>query len=340
MSTHKFFERRQLIYLAILALGIFLLVPHFIGFERVVDLLLRAQPLLLILALAAEVSRYFVSAGSTLALARLFDRRVPLAPMTETFFAGAALNRTFSTGGAPGMFARLVFLVKHQVSAGSVAVIFLIEDLIGLIIGGIVFVVGMASLTSAQSLPSAESLIGGFVLSSLAIILLCVYVIRNRPTVERVIHGLARFADSISQRALRRQIYFADQAQRTLDDFYTGLSAARRAPGLVGISFALNIVRYIGGAATLYLSFLAFDQAIAPGILIVIYTAASVLTTTSAALGEVAILGTGLTIFFLSLGVPQDATLVALLLARAIAFWMPLFVGYFALAHLRRRHHL
>lgn len=340
LPTHKFINRRQIISLAILAIGIFLFIPRIIGFDHVVKLLRDAQPVYLVIALIAETTRYFSSAGSTMALARLFDCDVPFIPMTEAFFAGSALNRVFSTGGAPGMLVRLVFLLKHRVTAGSVAAIFLIEDIIGLVIGGIVFIVGIATLASNGSDNFLNNLVLGFLIGTVPLALVCVYIIRNRPGVERIIHGLARLTDVILKRLFHRSPYTYERVEHSIDDFYLGLTAARNQPHLVAVSFGMNVLRYVGGSAALYFSFLSLHQTIAPSVLILLYTTTSLLTTTSAILGEVAIMGTGFAVLALSLGITPDVAILAMILSRATAFWMPLPIGFLALFDLRRRHHL
>lgn len=340
MPSHRIIDRRQLIYLGILAIGVFLFIPRIIGFDKVSQLLVNAQPIYLAIALGAETTRYFTSAGSTMALARLLDRDIPLIPTTEAFFAGSALNRVFSTGGAPGMVVRLVFLLKHRVTAGSVAAIFLIEDIIGLVIGGIVFIVGIATLASNQSSNFLNNLALGFLIGTVPLALACVYVIRNRPGVERIIHGLARLTDAILKRLFHRSPYTYERVERSIDDFYLGLTAARNKPHLVAVSFGMNVLRYIGGGAALYFAFLSLHQSIAPSVLILLYTTTSLLTSTNAVLGEVAIMGTGFAVLSLALGITPDVAALALILSRAIAFWMPLPIGFLALLHLRRQHHL
>jgi len=90
----------------------------------------------------------------------------------------------------------------------------------------------------------------------------------------------------------------------------------------------------------LYFAFLALGWSISPAILMLAYTSANILTTTSAAPGEVVILGSGLALFSVALGVPREIALAGLLLWRALAFWLPILVGYAALWNLGRRRYL
>jgi uncharacterized protein (TIRG00374 family) len=74
--------------------------------------------------------------------------------------------------------------------------------------------------------------------------------------------------------------------------------------------------------------------------LIVIFTAVSLMSSVSAVPGEVAIMGSSMALLSLAFGVPADVALLALLLSRTIAFWLPIPVGVAAFWHLRRSHFL
>jgi uncharacterized protein (TIRG00374 family) len=333
------FNRRSLVYLVFLAIGVFVFVPHIIGFNHVIELLAVANPIYLGLALFVEILRYFFSAGSTIILARTFQRRVPLIPMTEAFFAGNAMNRIFSTGGAPGMLVRILFLGKEQIHAGTVAVIFLIEDVIGLVIGGAVLFVGI--LIVSNTLPRhiiAIDLAIASIIATPLLILAAWFLYRHRAWVERGIHAIARILNSPVVWLFNSNVFAPQIVQEGLNDFYAGIAIARRHPANIFGSLVMNMLRYVAGGAALYFSFSAMGFSIAPGTLILIYTSASVLSTMSAIPGEVAIMGASFAILSFSVGIPQDITLTALVLSRSTSFWMPIPVGLITFWHLRRKH--
>jgi uncharacterized protein (TIRG00374 family) len=331
-------DRRQIVYLMILGVAVFLFVPKLIGFRHVLLLLQVAHPTFLVLALGAETLRYFVSAGSTIVLARLFEVTIPTMPMTEAFFAGAAANRTFSTGGAPGMIIRFAFLTREGLPPGAVAVIFLIEDIIGTAIGVMIFFVGILTVTNA--LPDRASIAEFSVIAGLVsplILLVGWRVYRHRAWVEKIVHAVAPAINRPLEWFFGRPILTWLGVQRALDDFYAGMSIARRSPLNVAASFLFNIVRYLAGAAALYFSFYAMQWTISPGALILIFTTVSFVSSVSAVPGEVAIMGTSMALLSFAFGVPGDIAVMSLLLSRAIAFWLPIPVGYAALWHLRRQ---
>ncbi len=337
----KIAEHRRWIYLLLAGIGIFILFPQLVGFNRTIQLLARADSTFLALALITEALRYVFSAGTTRVLARLFHRTIPIEPLTEAFFAGAAANRTFSTGGAPGMLIRLLFLAHQEVTAGAVAVIFLIEDVAGFTVGGLIFLAGAVTLVTAHR--SEQFIVNVAVIctaGSVALVLAAIAVSRQRPWVERGVHALARVVNRFLAWLNGRPPYTRDQVQRGLDDFYAGVALARHAPKVITFVFGLNLLRTVAGMAALYFAFLAIGWAINPAVLILLYTSVSVLSTVSALPGELAIMGGSWAILTLSFGVPRDIAMTALLLSRSIAFWLPIPIGYAALWNLRRLHYL
>lgn len=315
--------------------------PQIVGFNRTLQLLARADSTFLALALITEALRYVFSAGSTRVLARLFHRTLPIEPLTEAFFAGAAANRTFSTGGAPGMLIRLLFLARQEITAGAVAVIFLIEDIAGFVVGGLIFLAGVVTLVTANrshQFMIKVALVG--TVGSLAMILGAIVVYRHRAWVERTVHAVARLLSRLVVWLTGRAPYTRVQVQRGLDDFYAGVTLARHTPKVVAVVFGLNLLRTVAGMAALYFAFLAIGWAINPAVLILLYTSVSVLSTVSALPGELAIMGGSWAILTLSFGVPRDIAMTALLLSRSIAFWLPIPIGYAALWNLRRLNYL
>lgn len=289
----------------------------------------------------AEALRYVTSAGSTYLLSWLFQSYLPFEPLTETFFAGGAANRTFSTGGAPGMLVRLLFLTRQGVAAGTVAVIFLIEDIAGLIVGSLVLVLGIIVLVNAQ--PSNRIIVNFTLVFSVglsAIGAVFIYLSRHRAWVGRGVHAAARACNVVADWFTGRSLFSPRQVQKALDEFHVGMSIAGRAPLFMLATLALNLLRYAGGIAALYFCFLALGWRIEPGILILLYTSASVISTISAVPGEFAIMGASWAVLTLSFGVPKDIAIMAMLLSRTVAFWLPLPIGAMAFWNLRRQNYL
>ncbi len=330
-------DRRQWLYLALLGAAVFFLVPHLISIPRALSVLANAHPMFLMFAVSAEILRYFASASSTRVLGRLFKRVVPFEPMVEAFFAGSAANRTFSTGGAPGMIIRYLFLTKQQITPGQVAVIYLIEDIAGLVIGGLILLIGTITLAlSPSTTVTILSLVFGLPLGSLILAFGALSLYRRRAFVESAIQAIAHACDSLAVWLINRPVSNSSAIHHAVDQFYLGMSTARRSPLPVIASFAFNLMRYAFGIGAAYFCFQALGWAISPSALILIYTSATVLSTVSAVPGELAILGGSWALLTLSFGVPKETAMLALILSRTVAFWLPIPIGYLALWNLRR----
>ncbi len=333
-------RRRGWLSLLLIAIGVFVLLPHLIGFERAFRTMARAQPFYLALALAAELTRYVVSAGSTFILARLFNGDVPYVPLIQAFFAGTAANRTISAGGAPGIVVRTLFLINRGLSLGSVAVLFLIEDIAGAVVGGVVLFTGAGVLMALTAEGRIGLTLALLVIGASGLVFGAGYLYARRELLERLVHAAARGVSQATVRLFGRALYDALRVQRSIDDFYLGVAQARARPLYVLASFGLNVLRYLAGMLALYFSFYAFGWNISPLVLILLSTSFSLLTTMSAAPSEVVIMGAGLAVLAFYVNVPRDVALVALLLSRSLSFWLPIPVGYLAFWNLRRGGYL
>lgn len=341
LTRARLAENRQWLYLLAAGVGIFFLLPQIIGINRALRILGSASPLYLSLALGFEALRYVVSASTTRWLTRLFRKPVRFEPLVEAFFAGAAANRTFSTGGAPGMLVRLLYLSRQGISAGGIAVIFLIEDIAGFAVGLVAIILGVLALANVH--PSGRFLLLSgsiFILGIVVLFFAGVHIYRRRAWVEKTVHWCAIGISNLVAWFSGRTIYDAEVVHRGVDEFYAGMHIARHEPVIVLGALGLNLLRYALGASALYFSFAALGWAITPGVLILLYTSASVLSTVSAVPGELALMGGSWAVLTLSFGMPRDTAMMALILSRTIAFWLPIPLGCAAFWNLRRLHYL
>ncbi len=239
------------------------------------------------------------------------------------------------------MLIRLLFLTRQGIAAGTVAVIFLIEDIAGLIVGSLVLVLGIVVLANTQ--PSNQLIAKFALLFSAGLTAMgaaFIYLSHHRAWVERGVHAAARVSNTVVAWVMGRSFFPTERVQKALDEFYVGMSIGARAPLYMLATLALNLLRYAGGIAALYFCFLSLGWSVEPGILILLYTSASVISTVSAVPGEFAILGASWVVLTLSFGVPKDIAGMAMLLSRMVAFWLPIPVGALAFWNLRRQRYL
>ena len=329
---------RRMVFLFLLAgCGLVLLLLNLAGSNKSLVLIENAQPMFVLLVLAAQALRYAGSTGSTLVLAEMFGQHLPFTPLYETMLAGQALNRTFSVGGAAGMFVRYSFLTRQQVHSGAVAALFVVEDVLGMVTIVLVFAAGLAAVLVTAALPQfAWILIPGFAAGAVLAALAALALYRRRRVIERGVHALGRIIGAVVVRLTGKAIYEPAHVQRAVDEFYAGMTHARREPRRVAAAFLYNLMRLGFDAASLYFAFCAIGPAIAPGILLVVFTGSSALSTLSGVPGEMGVMEASLAILSTSLGIAPAAAVSAIVLYRGLSYWLPIPLGYLACWHLQR----
>ena len=71
-----------------------------------------------------------------------------------------------------------------------------------------------------------------------------------------------------------------------------------------------------------------------------IFTSSSALSTLSGVPGELGVMETSLAVLSTSLGIAPPTAVGAILLFRALSYWLPIPIGYLAFWHLQRRGYI
>lgn len=337
LAAPRAHDRRLLLAFLLAGIAVVLLLLNLAGSNKTFALIQGAQPGFVLAVLIAQVLRYAGSAGSTQVLAKTFGQRLPPIPLYETMLAGQALNRTFSVAGAAGMWARYSFLTRQGLHSGAVAALFVVEDVLGAITIALVFAVGFVTVIATTALPQLTWVILlGFAIAMVLIGVGGVDLYRRRALLERIVHAVARTFNAVLTRLIGKQVYDPAHIQLAIEDFYVGMAHARRDPVRIASAFLFNLLRLGFDAASLYFSFWAIGFSIAPAFLLVIFTSSSALSTLSGVPGELGVMETTLAILSTTLGIPPPTAVSAILLFRALSYWLPIPIGYLAFWILER----
>lgn len=331
-------DRRWLLALPLVGIAVILLLLNLAGSQKTFALIQGAQPAFVLAVLIGQVLRYAASAGSTQTLAKTFGQHLPSLPLYETMLAGQALNRTFSVGGAAGMWARYSFLTRQELHSGAVAALFVVEDVLGAVAISLVFTAGFIAVITTTTLPQFTWIIlSGFAFALILIGLAGLNLYRRRALLQRIVHTIARTFNAVFARLIGKEVYDPAHIQLAIDDFYVGMAHARRDPFRLSGAFLFNLLRLGLDAASLYFAFWAIGFSIAPPFLLVIFTSSSALSTLSGVPGELGVMETALALLSTSVGIPPPTAVSAILLFRALSYWLPIPIGYLAFWNLERR---
>jgi uncharacterized protein (TIRG00374 family) len=180
-------------------------------------------------------------------------------------------------------------------------------------------------------------IIAGFVVGGAVLVFGVLALYRHRWLLKRIVHPLARVLGGLIGRIVGKEIYRYDHVELAIDDFYSGIAHVEHDPGRVLWAFVFCLLRLGFDAASLFFAFWAIGFDIAPGLLLVIFTTSNALSTLSGIPGELGVMEGSLAMLSTSLGIAGPVAVGAIVLFRALSYWLPLPLGYLAFWHLQRK---
>ena len=291
-----------------------------------------------VLAVLAESLRYLAVALYTQKLVHFLGSHIPLWPMVELMFAGGSANRIVSAGGAAGIYVRYRFFDRYGLSLGSLAVVLILQNLMT---GAILFLtlcLGLLYLLNRHLLGLTQLLVAGAMLALMvAIFATAIFLYRRPARLARVLDRLARFVDVPVSRVARRSIYNSASLLQSIDRFYEAIEVARRSPLETAKALVYGVLTLFSDIACLYFVFYALGFPIRLDVLIVGYVITNYIISILLMPEGIGVTELSLSAVYAGLGVPPSTVVVATLLFRLIAFWLPIGTGLLAMWDLHRK---
>jgi len=331
-------DLRKLLLLLVIGVGVALLLLRLAGEREALALLASAQSSFVLLAMVAEGLRYLAVALYTQKLLHFQGHHIPLWPFVELMFGGGSANRIISAGGAAGIYVRYRFFDSHGLSLGNLAVVLILQNLMTGIILFTSLCLGLIYLLSRNLLATTQLLVAGVMLGLMLGLFALGTALYRRPALLRgVLDRAARFVDAPLSRVARRSVYNPAGLKQSIDSFYGAIDAARAKPVETAKALVYGVLTLFADIASLYFVFHALGFAIRLDVLVVGYVITNYIMSILLMPEGIGVTEASLTAVYASLGIPSSTVVVATLLFRFIAFWLPIAVGLVALWDLRRR---
>jgi len=331
-------DLRKLALMLVIGIGVALLLMRLVGEREVVTLLATAQAHFVILAIVAQSLRYLTVALYTQKLLHFLGQHIPLWPFVELMFAGGSANRIVSAGGAAGIYVRYRFFDRYGLSLGSLAVVLILQNLMTGVILFVTFCLGLLYLLNRHLLGSGQLLVAAAMLGLMIIIFVTAAMLYRRPArLRQILDRLARIVDLPIKKIARRSSYDPAGLQQSVDHFYEAVEVARRKPLETGKALVYGVLTLFSDIACLYFVFYALGFPIRMDVLIVGYVLTNYIMSMLLMPEGIGVTELSLTAVYASLGVPSGTVVVATLLFRFIAFWLPIGTGLLAMWDLRRK---
>lgn len=327
LSVMKISRWLGLIGLLALALVFIFNIKYFHDF---VGLASRAKWYVLLLIVAAQALSYYCNAKYYQAFFKLFGYSLATRPLFEAALAINFVNQVFPSGGVSGS-SYLSRLLQHEVPVGKSTLAQLGYYVFTFISFLLVLATGFILLFLGNNLSKVTvRIVLFFVLLIIIVSLLLITVVADRKRVEWVVEAGARALNSLGRRVFKRKkvIVSHEQLSGFFDEFYEGYHFLLEERGKWRLLLSYCLGGNIAEVATIYVVFLAFGSLINPGVVIIAYTLANMLSIISivsagAGLYEATMVGS-----FAALGVPFALALSIVVVYRVLNFVLFLPAGY------------
>jgi len=331
-------DYKKLLLMVLVGVGVALLLMRLVGEREALALIGAARTEFVILAVIAEALRYLAVALYTQKLLHFLGHHIPLWPFVELMFAAGSANRIVSAGGAAGIYVRYRFFDKHGLSFGSLAIVLTLQNLMTGVILLSTFIMGLLYMLSRELLGMTQLLVGTAMLSvMLALMALAVALYRHPRQLKRFLAGLVKLVDAPISKFAGRSAYDPKELLRTVKNLYEAVGVARNEPLETAKAFLYGVMTLFSAILCLYFVFHALGFPIRLDVLVVGYVITNYVVSLLLMPEGIGVTEISLSAIYVSLGVPTSIVVVATLLFRFIAFWLPIGVGLLAMWDLRRK---
>jgi uncharacterized protein (TIRG00374 family) len=321
---------RSLLYLIIIGLAVYILLPQITSIEESIRVLRSMSPWMVGLALLAQIGSYFGRGYLLKAIVDLGKTRVSLGRGISIASAAGSIGLVGGWVGAAAATHR--WIEKREDSSKEAVLAGILPPVLNEIMLVLVTIIGLVYLMIDYHL--ARMQVVGISLSlSLVILglLVIVYAVQHQATVEPFV---LRSVDRVMH--VLRRTYDPAVIRKAIEDLYLGLALLNNRGWIhPSLGAALNVGCNM---LSLYFLFLAAGHRIHPGVLVAGYGLAYLLGKVAyISPGGVGLIEGGMTAIYSSLGIPRSIGVVVILSYRLFSFWLPALFGFAATGYLENK---
>jgi uncharacterized protein (TIRG00374 family) len=288
------------------------------GIEDAGEALRGVKPRFVILALGLETIALLALAQLYRTTLHALGGRVGFAKGVMISMGGFTIGRVIPGGAATaGLFmAREMTLAGNSAASGTSAA--LIGGMLGMAVLGVVVLGGGVTTLFREEISGAYFAVIVLVVAAfVAIGALTFKILRSEAARSKVFGWVERML-----KALRIKVSL-DTPRRFMEDVSSSLPPFRR----LAVPAAWSALNWLADAAALWVLFLGFRHWLHPGVLLVGFGVAQVVTALPVSPGGLGLVETGLAGTYVAFGVPSGVAVVTVLAYRLASYWLPVAAG-------------
>lgn len=279
------------------------------------------------LAMMTAVISYFFNYLGFRGLVRAADCPVRGGNLFRIAFASATVSYLFSAGGVSGMTLRLYLLRRQGIRTHTTLIISLVSTMLNNVVLLLFVVIGFGRLMINGSLNLIQQLVSGIIVGLSGLLVASAFIgLYNRSVLDLVLKIGIRLVKRLS-RLMPSARLFNKATDENLEVFRqefheaTALITSKRRK--IAIPFLYLLIDWAAAAGVLYFCFLATGYFISPGMLAAGFAVGVFVFLISVVPGALGIMEGSMAALYVSLGVPLEEALVALLAYRVLYYFLP-----------------
>jgi uncharacterized protein (TIRG00374 family) len=288
------------------------------------------QPLSLVLPVLLTVLSYAAMSRSYQGIADAAECRLPFRDWLRITFVSNTVNYLVTSGGLSGFAVRMYLLSQQGVSSGRAVLISLVQTfltnftLLFFIAIGFATVVLRGTLAGA-ALAAASALVVLFA----ALLGYAVVLVYHRRLRRRTLFFIADAGHRILRRIVPRWTPGRVRLWRFQHNLNEGLEFLLARKGRMAVPAAWILLDWVLTLTILGAAFRAVNYPIAPGLVVIGFAVGIVLSLVSIVPAGLGVMEGSMAAVFVSLGVPFEPAVVAVLIFRVAYYVVPLLLSLF-----------
>lgn len=281
----------------------------------------------LALAVLTMVLSYFFNYLGFRGLVRAVDCPIGGGDVFRIALASATVSYLFSVGGVSGMTLRLYFLRRQGIRTHTTLIVSLVSTMLNNVVLLLFVVLGFGRLLVTGSLNPLQQIVSGIIVILSGLLVASAFIgLYNRRVLDLVLKLGFRLVKRLSRMlpSLRMLQRASDERLEIFrEEFHAAAALITSRPRKIAIPFLYLLIDWAAAAGVLYFSFLATGYFIAPGALAAGFAVGVFVFLISVVPGGLGIMEGSMAALYVSLGVPLEEALVALLAYRVIYYFLP-----------------
>jgi uncharacterized protein (TIRG00374 family) len=323
-------HRRWLPLAASVGVAAFAGMFAFTDLSEIRRVIARADAWLLLVPIACTVVSYLVMALSYQGIAHAAGADVPFREMLKITFVANTANYLVSTGGLSGFALRLYFFTRRAIPSGTAVTISLAQTFLTNVTLLAFVLFGFGYLLLSQSLRGWVLLALTFLLFVFsAAALVAALLLFHRELRRRTLFVLANTANWLLHRLVPHRKPGRMHIWRFQRNLNRGIEFMMARKGHVALPTLWIFLDWVVTLGILYGAFLALRYPIPFTFVVVGFAVGTILALVSFIPGGLGVMEGSMAAIFVSLGVPLETAVVAVLIFRLAYYALPLVVSLF-----------